>query len=103
MTSQLKGLKEFVLSVEQFIHGKFPPQQGGASAPSDSLRLGYTDHAASTRPTHATSSTAASSSAARAPNLTPIQDYGPSERLPSATPTGTTVFSTSQSNVRLEM
>ena len=40
---QLKGLKEFVLAVEQFLHRKFPPQHGGASALNDGPRQGHAD------------------------------------------------------------
>ena len=50
--------------------------------------------------THAASSVAASSSAARAPTPIPAQEYRPLERATPTTPTSATVFSTIQSDVR---
>ena len=32
VTAQLKGLREFAIAVEQFVHKKFLPQESGASA-----------------------------------------------------------------------
>ena len=90
-----------MIAVEQFIHKKFPPQKkSGPLALGYSPSQGRAEIAASTRMTHATRFTAASSSAARAPTPTPAQDYGPSERATLSTPTSAVIFSTVQSDVR---
>ena len=78
VNTQLRGLGEVATAVEKFVHQKFSPQQSGASAPESSPSQGHVGTAASNRIMHATSSTAASSSAARAP--TPTHDHGPVER-----------------------
>ena len=79
VTTQLKGLKEFIVSVEGFIHRKFPPQQGGASAPSDSHTSGCIDHTASNRPTHAAGSTAASRAGAIRVEISDSDQWSPGD------------------------
>ena len=102
-TTQLKGLREFVLAVEQFIHRKLPLQHGGVSAPDYSPRQGHTDQTASLGPTHATSSLLLLVRQRKRELKPLVQDHGPSERLTPATPTSTTVFSTIQSNAGQEL
>ena len=43
VATQLKGLREFAIAVEQLIHKKFPPQESGASALGYSLSQGCTE------------------------------------------------------------
>ena len=98
VNTQLGGLRESATAGEKFVHKKFSPQESGASAPESSSSQGYDGTAASHRLVHATSSTAASSSAARVP--TPTHAHEPAKRATPAAPSSTTIFSTIQSDVQ---
>ena len=102
--AQLKGLRTYVVAVEELIQTKFLPRRSGTTGSADSPRqdqwsLRIVDRPTSAKQPHA-SSAAVSSSATQVPTPTPAQGSNSPEAPPSTTLAHATVFSTIQSNVR---
>ena len=98
MTSRMKDLRDFVAVVETFVREKCSSQESGAATSEPSCTQGHQEVSVSNRAMQSASSAGASGSIAGTPAY--IQAPEPPTIAPPSVPTGTSHFSTIQSDVR---